>query len=97
MPAVPRCQPHLDQLDANDLHFLRKVVRGWMRHQRRRIASAKPTETYDDYVAACRARIAYARTVVAKLGGDPELFMEPELDGVPTGGGVIVSDGLHDP
>jgi hypothetical protein len=81
MPAIDHAQ-----LDANDLRFLRKLCRQYMRTQRRRIAQAKPNATLDEYLATRRGNIAYAQTVVAKLGGDPELFMEPGLDGPATSG-----------
>ena len=73
----------LDQLDANDLHYLRKLVRRDLRLEHKGIRRAEEdgrTGRLDRevYLARRQTKVDYANSVLVKLGGDPSLFWEPE-------------------
>jgi hypothetical protein len=73
----------LDQLDGNDLHYLRKLIRRDLRLEHKGIRRAEESDRTgrldrEVYLARRRAKIGYADSVLVKLGGDPTLFWEPE-------------------
>jgi hypothetical protein len=76
----------LDQLAGNDLHYLRKLIRRDLRRERKLIRRAQEDGRTghldpEEFLKRRREKITYARSVLVKLGGDPELFWEPEMDG----------------
>jgi hypothetical protein len=70
----------LEELDGNDIQYLRKLIRRDLRHEHKGMSRAKDNDTKEEVPARKRERITHANSVLVKLSGDPSLFFENEVE-----------------